>query len=121
MKGGYLDGTGTPTAALLGEIEFTDKAIGNMVQELKNRGLYESTLVVITAKHGQNPIDSSRYVPILKTGTSRQQSSATRTCCRIRNQPIIQRVLVQRKMIFHSSGWLILLRPALRSLCSNRM
>ena len=69
-KGGYLDAMGTPTPALLSEIEFTDKAIGNMVQELKNKGLYESTLVVITAKHGQNPIDSSHYIPILKTGTS---------------------------------------------------
>jgi arylsulfatase A-like enzyme len=55
---------------LLSEIEFTDAAIGEMVQELKNRGLYESTLVVITAKHGQNPVDSSHYIPILKTGTS---------------------------------------------------
>lgn len=70
MTGGYMDAMGTPTPALLNEIQFTDKAIGNMVQELKNRGLYESTLVVITAKHGQNPIDSKRYVPILKTGTS---------------------------------------------------
>jgi hypothetical protein len=71
-SGGYLDAMGTPTAALLSEIEFTDKAIGNMVQELKNRGLYESTLVVITAKHGQNPIDSSHYIPILHVagGTS---------------------------------------------------
>jgi len=68
--GGYLDAMGTPTPALLSEIEFTDAAIGEMVQALKNKGLYESTLVIITAKHGQNPIDSSRYVPILKTGTS---------------------------------------------------
>ncbi len=71
-SGGYLDAMGTPMAPLLSEIEFTDKAIGNMVQELKNRGLYESTLIVITAKHGQNPIDSSHYIPILKVagGTS---------------------------------------------------
>ncbi len=68
--GGYLDAMGTPSAALLSEIEFTDKSIGKMVQELKSRGLYESTLVVITAKHGQNPIDPNRYIPILKTGTS---------------------------------------------------
>jgi len=68
--GGYLDAMGTPTPALLSEIEFADAAIGKMVQELKDRGLYESTLVIITAKHGQNPVDSSRYVPILKTGTS---------------------------------------------------
>ncbi len=70
MIGGYIDAMGTPGAPLLSEIEFTDKAIGNMVQELKNRGLYESTLVIVTAKHGQNPVDSSHYIPILKTGTS---------------------------------------------------
>jgi len=68
--GGYLDAMGTPSAALLSEIEFADKSIGNMVQELKNRGLYESTLVVITAKHGQNPIDPKRFVANLKNGTS---------------------------------------------------
>jgi hypothetical protein len=69
-KGGYTDAMGTPTPALLNEIEYTDAAIGKMVQELKDRGLYESTLVIITAKHGQNPVDSSHYIPILKTGTS---------------------------------------------------
>jgi hypothetical protein len=69
-KGGYLDAMGTPSANLLNEIQFTDTAIGNMVTELKKKGLYESTLVIITAKHGQSPIDPNRYVPILKTGTS---------------------------------------------------
>ncbi len=62
--GGYVDAAGTPTASLLSEIEFVDDAIGEMVQELKDRGLYESTLIVITAKHGQSPIDPNRYFPI---------------------------------------------------------
>jgi len=69
-KGGYLDAAGTPTEALLGEIKFVDASIGAFVQELKDRGLYESTLIVITAKHGQSPIDSSRYVSQLINGTS---------------------------------------------------
>jgi hypothetical protein len=68
--GGYLDAYGTPTAPLLSEIEFVDKSIGNMVLELKKRGLYESTLVIITAKHGQSPIDPNRFVANLKNGTS---------------------------------------------------
>jgi hypothetical protein len=59
--GGYTDAAGTPTASLLSEFEFVDEAIGEMVQELKDHGLYESTLVIITAKHGQSPIDPSRY------------------------------------------------------------
>jgi hypothetical protein len=68
--GGYLDAAGTPTAALLGEIKFVDASIGKFAEELKARLLYNSTLIVITAKHGQSPIDSVRYNPILNTGSS---------------------------------------------------
>ncbi len=68
--GGYLDAAGTPTAALLGEIQFVDAAIGEFVSELKVKALYDSTLIVITAKHGQSPIDSSRYVGQTINGTS---------------------------------------------------
>lgn len=62
--GGYVDAQGTPTDALVSEFKFVDDAIGEMVNELKDRGLYESTLVIITAKHGQSPIDPNRYFPI---------------------------------------------------------
>jgi len=64
MTGGYLDNQGRPTPALLGEIQFTDASIGRMVDALTRRGLLDSTLVIITAKHGQSPIDSSRYLGI---------------------------------------------------------
>jgi hypothetical protein len=64
MTGGYLDNIGTPSPALLSEIEFADNATGQMVAELKKRGLYRSTLVIISAKHGQSPIDSARYLGI---------------------------------------------------------
>jgi len=64
VTGGYLDNEGRPTPALLGEIEFADAAIGDMVAALKARGLYNSTLIVISAKHGQSPIDSARYLGI---------------------------------------------------------
>jgi len=60
-KGGYLDAAGTPTASLLSEIEFVDDAIGAMVNKIKDRGLYEDTLIVITSKHGQSPIDPNAY------------------------------------------------------------
>lgn len=60
-KGGYLDAAGTPTATLMGEIQFVDDAIGEMVNKIKDRGLYESTLIIITAKHGQSPIDPNLY------------------------------------------------------------
>lgn len=64
MKGGYVDNEGRPTSELLGEIQFADSSIGAMVAELKKRGLYNSTLIVISAKHGQSPIDSARYLGI---------------------------------------------------------
>ena len=69
-SGGYLDAAGTPTENLLSEITFVDDSIGEMVMKLKDRGLYESTLIIITAKHGQSPIDPNAYhaVPGKKNG-----------------------------------------------------
>jgi Type I phosphodiesterase / nucleotide pyrophosphatase len=68
--GGYLDAAGTPGPALFSEFQFVDASIGAFVNELKAQGLYDSTLIVITAKHGQSPIDPSRYVSQLINGTS---------------------------------------------------
>lgn len=64
VKGGYSDAEGTPSEKLVTEIEFVDKSIGEMVSELKAQGLYERTLIIITAKHGQSPIDPNRFSPI---------------------------------------------------------
>jgi hypothetical protein len=61
LKGGYLDAAGTPTSTLASEIEYVDDSIGEMLQNLKNRGLLDSTLIIITAKHGQSPIDPNAY------------------------------------------------------------
>jgi len=55
--GGYLDGLGKPSPALQEEIQFVDGAIGQMLGALDRRGLRESTLLIISAKHGQSPID----------------------------------------------------------------
>jgi arylsulfatase A-like enzyme len=63
-SGGYLDAAGTPSDLLLGEIEFVDTSIGEMVNDLKETGRLESTLIVVTAKHGQGPIDPNRFFPI---------------------------------------------------------
>jgi len=70
VTGGYLDAAGTPGEALLGEFKFVDASIGAFVNELKAKGLYDTTMIVITAKHGQSPIDPSRYVAQLNVGTS---------------------------------------------------
>jgi predicted AlkP superfamily pyrophosphatase or phosphodiesterase len=55
--GGYLDGSGTPTDVLNYGLEQTDAALASMIDALKAEGLYESTLFVVTAKHGQSPIN----------------------------------------------------------------
>jgi len=64
VTGGYLDSIGTPTPALMGEIQFVDASIGEMVAALQARDLLNSTVIIITAKHGQSPIDSARYLGI---------------------------------------------------------
>jgi arylsulfatase A-like enzyme len=64
VKGGYTDAAGTPTPSMLGEIKFVDAAIGQFVHELKKNRLYDSTTIVITAKHGQSPVDTHRFFPI---------------------------------------------------------
>ena len=68
--GGYLDAQGTPSAALLSEFQFVDASIAAFVSELQKQGLSGSTLIVITAKHGQSPIDPARYVGQTINGTS---------------------------------------------------
>ena len=58
LKGGYVDNVGTPSAPLASAIKFVDASIGQMISALKSTGDYNSTLIVITAKHGQSPVDS---------------------------------------------------------------
>ena len=67
-SGGYTDAMGTPSAPLLQDVLFVDAAIGSCIAELQKQGLSDSTLVVITAKHGQSPIDSQRYTGITTSG-----------------------------------------------------
>jgi Type I phosphodiesterase / nucleotide pyrophosphatase len=60
--GGYKNAAALPSDRLLREIEYVDTAIGNIVSALKTAGIYENTLLIITAKHGESPIDPTRYV-----------------------------------------------------------
>lgn len=63
-SGGYEDAQGTPRPKMLAEIQFVDAAIGQMVAALKHQGLFDSTTIIITSKHGQSPIDPNRFFPI---------------------------------------------------------
>jgi arylsulfatase A-like enzyme len=75
VHGGYLDAQGTPSPSLYQEFVFIDHSIGLMTTELKKQGLLDSTLIIVSAKHGQSPIDPNRFFPIpghspLNNGTS---------------------------------------------------
>jgi hypothetical protein len=74
--GGYLDAAGAPSPALQDEISFVDASIGAMVEELKDRRLYDSTAIIITAKHGQSPIDPKRVLRIPHDDSTKQPPSA---------------------------------------------
>jgi len=64
LTGGYVDALGTPSDSLLAEIQYVDGAIGQMVAELKKQGLLDSTLIIVSAKHGQSAIDPNRVLRI---------------------------------------------------------
>ena len=63
-KGGYTDAAGTPTPKMASEIAFVDASIGQIVAALAHQHLLDSTAIIITAKHGQSPIDTNRFFPI---------------------------------------------------------
>jgi hypothetical protein len=60
--GGYKNAAALPSTELLKEIEYVDAAVGEIVSALQSAGIYNNTLVIITAKHGDSPIDPTRYV-----------------------------------------------------------
>lgn len=60
LKGGYIDVLGTPGQALAGQLDFVDQSIGRFIQELKSQRLFDSTLIIVSAKHGQSAIDVTR-------------------------------------------------------------
>ena len=64
LTGGYLDAMGTPSPSLLSEIQYVDNSIGEMVSAIDAAGLSESTLIIVSAKHGQSPIDPNRVLRI---------------------------------------------------------
>ncbi len=58
MQGnGYRDSQGVPSDGLTRALLHTDQSIARLVAELKARKLEGSTLIILSAKHGQTPID----------------------------------------------------------------
>jgi predicted AlkP superfamily pyrophosphatase or phosphodiesterase len=63
-SGGYADASGTPGPTLSNAIGFVDQSVGKMVSALSTHGLADKTLIIISAKHGQSPIDKSKVVKL---------------------------------------------------------
>jgi hypothetical protein len=76
LTGGYLDALGTPSTSLLSNIEYVDTSIARMVSELQKQGLSDSTLIIISAKHGQSPININSLVRIPADNPALQPPSA---------------------------------------------
>lgn len=57
LVGGYADPSGTPNNGLQFGLDFVDSQLGAFIAELQAKGLYNNTLIIVSAKHGQSPID----------------------------------------------------------------
>jgi hypothetical protein len=66
VPGGYqvLGGKLTFTPQLEGALGFVDLALGTIVHRLVERGLDESTTIIVTAKHGQSPQDPGQLAEV---------------------------------------------------------
>jgi hypothetical protein len=60
VPGGYKSGTLAFTPQMELAMSYVDGAIGSMLRELAARGLLDSTEIVVSAKHGQSPIDPTK-------------------------------------------------------------
>ncbi len=65
LVGGYADAAGTPGSGLSLQLDFIDASLGAMVEHLKAHGLFGRTVIIVSAKHGQSPIDPTlrRAIP----------------------------------------------------------
>jgi hypothetical protein len=71
--GGYTDAKFTPNTQVKEAIRYIDHAIGTITGELAEKQLTDSTLVIISAKHGQSPAD---YSKLKKIGHTEQTALA---------------------------------------------
>ena len=55
--GGYLADGATPGKVLTNALDFVDRSLGRMVNALKQRGIYDRTAIIVSAKHGQSPMN----------------------------------------------------------------
>ncbi len=63
QPGGY-NADGTPGPVLTGALNFVDRAVATMVAALKARQELQSTTIILSAKHGQSPVEPSALTRI---------------------------------------------------------
>jgi len=65
LQGGYTDADGAPGTAIEAALEFVDSSLEEMVDGLQHAGILHDTTIIITAKHGQSPINiqKRRIIP----------------------------------------------------------
>ncbi|MBU6463115.1 MAG: alkaline phosphatase family protein [Bradyrhizobium sp.] len=77
LVGGYADAQATPGNALTLQFQFVDDALGKFISELKAKNLYDSTLIIVSAKHGQSPINVKDRVAISDAAYSKAPGFGT--------------------------------------------
>ena len=81
--GGYLADGATPGPVLTNALDFVDQSLGKMVSALQQRGLFDSTAIIVSAKHGQSPmnlaalnrIDDGKIIAALNAAWNKSQQS----------------------------------------------
>lgn len=58
---GYADASGDLSSCELQSLEHLDQDVGKLLDALKSQGLLSSTLVIVTAKHGDGPLDVRKH------------------------------------------------------------
>jgi hypothetical protein len=79
--GGYLADGATPGPVLTNALDFVDQSLGKMVSALQQRGLFDSTAIIVSAKHGQSPmnlaalnrIDDGKIIAALNAAWNKSQ------------------------------------------------
>ena len=66
QPGGYqlVNGTLVPGPVVAGALDYVDAQLGRFVATIKKDHLEKSTTVIVTAKHGQSPVDPRQIVTI---------------------------------------------------------
>jgi hypothetical protein len=64
LTGGYRPGTTTPGPLLVRALQYINDQVGRMVDEIKKQKLENSTAIIISAKHGQSPLNPDRLTRI---------------------------------------------------------